>query len=259
MENYVIFSNARSILELMLCNWNLTKLDILPLLSSDCRAWALKLSEHLKILICLCLHFVNSNLKVFFFIFHILHLHLIYVMNTIFHILTNVIKVVKIKFFRKVQLPMKPTEHYCLCPFHLQDPKPKGNHQIASSRAKTRLRPIQTCVKYRGNIFVLREIQMWTKGIWKDFTKKRPNRVDFPDTIFNFSKKKYMFFLPPYAWLESYGRHCSLGTNISGSLSFIPVLWVLSSRNTLNVTHQDLALYLKCFFVIDMYQKYNFI
>ena len=32
-----------------------------------------------------------------------------------------------------------------------------------------------------------------------------------------------MFFLPPYAWLESYGRHGSFGTNISGSLSFSPV------------------------------------
>ena len=32
----------------MLCNWNLTKLYILTLLSSDYRAWALKLSKHLK-------------------------------------------------------------------------------------------------------------------------------------------------------------------------------------------------------------------
>ena len=31
MENFVIFSNARTILELMLCNGNLTKLDILTL------------------------------------------------------------------------------------------------------------------------------------------------------------------------------------------------------------------------------------
>ena len=34
--------NAHLILELMLCNRNLTKLDILTLVSSDCRAWALK-------------------------------------------------------------------------------------------------------------------------------------------------------------------------------------------------------------------------
>ena len=31
MENFVFFSNARSILELMRCNWNLTKLDVLTL------------------------------------------------------------------------------------------------------------------------------------------------------------------------------------------------------------------------------------
>ena len=41
---FVVFSKARSILELMLCNWNLTKLVYQTLLSSDCRAWALKLS-----------------------------------------------------------------------------------------------------------------------------------------------------------------------------------------------------------------------
>ena len=45
---FVVFSNAHSILELMLCNRNLTKLDILTLLSSDCKALALKLSKHLK-------------------------------------------------------------------------------------------------------------------------------------------------------------------------------------------------------------------
>ena len=48
MENVVLFSNACLILELMLCNENLTKFDILTLLSSNCRALALKLSGHLK-------------------------------------------------------------------------------------------------------------------------------------------------------------------------------------------------------------------
>ena len=48
MEIFFVFSNALSIFELMLCNRNLTKFDILTLLSSDCRAWALKLSEPLK-------------------------------------------------------------------------------------------------------------------------------------------------------------------------------------------------------------------
>ena len=51
---FVVFSNARSVLELMVCNQNLTKFNILTKLvhqtwlSSDCRAWALKLSEQLK-------------------------------------------------------------------------------------------------------------------------------------------------------------------------------------------------------------------
>ena len=43
---FVLFSNARSILELMLCNRNLTKLVYQILLSSNYRACALKLSEH---------------------------------------------------------------------------------------------------------------------------------------------------------------------------------------------------------------------
>ena len=45
---FVIFSNVCSILELMFCNQNLTKLVYQTLLSSDCGVWALKLSEHLK-------------------------------------------------------------------------------------------------------------------------------------------------------------------------------------------------------------------
>ena len=46
--NVCFFSNACSILELMLCNWNFAKLVYLTLVSSNCRALALKLSEHLK-------------------------------------------------------------------------------------------------------------------------------------------------------------------------------------------------------------------
>ena len=45
---FVLFSHACSILELMLCNRKLTKLVYQTLVSSNCRAWALKLSEHLK-------------------------------------------------------------------------------------------------------------------------------------------------------------------------------------------------------------------
>ena len=45
---FVVISNARSILELMLCNPNLTNLVYQTLLSSDFRACVLKLSEPLK-------------------------------------------------------------------------------------------------------------------------------------------------------------------------------------------------------------------
>ena len=93
--------------------------------------------------------------KLFFLIFNILHLHKIYGMHTIFHILTNVIKLVKIEFFRKVLLPMKSNGRYCFCLFYSQDQKPKQNHQIASSREKTRSTQSQTCVKYWGNIICI--------------------------------------------------------------------------------------------------------
>ena len=48
MESFVLFSNAYSIADLIRCNLTLTKLGILNLLGSDCRAWALKFIEHLK-------------------------------------------------------------------------------------------------------------------------------------------------------------------------------------------------------------------
>ena len=86
---------------------------------------------------------------------------------------------------------MKPTGRYCFCLFHSQDPKPKRNHQIASSRAKTRSRRSQTCVKYWGNIIcILRKNRCEQK--WSEITsqKKRQNKVDFQGLILNFSKKK---------------------------------------------------------------------
>ena len=69
MNFFVIFSNACLTFEYLHCNWNLTKLDIQTLISSDCSATAQKLSKHLKKLqnIFFCLSFANSNFNVFFF------------------------------------------------------------------------------------------------------------------------------------------------------------------------------------------------
>ena len=50
-----------------------------------------------------------------------------------------------------------------------------------------------------------------------------------------------MFCLQHYAWLESCDQDGSFDTKILGSLIVSPVLWVLSSRNTLSVTHSDTA------------------
>ena len=154
----------------------------------------------------------------------------------------TVIKWLKIIFFRKVLLPMKPTWRYCFCLFHSHDPKPKQNHQIASSRAKTRSRRSQTCVWYRDIIICIkRNTNVNTNGL-KILHKKCINKVDFHDVIFNFSNF-FMVCLQSNAWLESYDRHGSFGTKISGSLIVSPVLWDLSSRNTLSVTHSDTASY----------------
>ena len=64
----------------------------------------------------------------------------------------------------------------------------------------------------------------------------------FLDFIFNFSKSLCVF-LQHYAWLESCDQDISFDTKILGSLIVSPVLWVLSSRNTLSVTHSDTASY----------------
>ena len=51
---------------------------------------------------------------------------------------------------------MKPTGRYCFCLFHSHDQKLKRNHQIASSREKTKSRQSQTCVRYRDDIIFIR-------------------------------------------------------------------------------------------------------
>ena len=141
---------------------------------------------------------------------------------------------------------MKPTGRYWFCLFHSQNQKPKRNHQIAISRAKTRSRLSQICLKYRGNIsWIKRKTDVNTSDIFFFFYLKKNVQIRLIfQTLSSISPKIYVFFLPPYAWLKSYGRHGSFGTNISGSLSFSPVLWVLSSRNTLNETHSDTASYI---------------
>ena len=92
------------------------------------------------------------------------------------------------KKLRKKKLSMNPTWRYSFLVFHLLDPQPKRIHQIASNRAKTRSTRSQTCVKYRGIIiFIKRNSDVNTSDL-KLLHKKCPNKVDFRDVIFNFSK-----------------------------------------------------------------------
>ena len=77
---------------------------------------------------------------------------------------------------------------------------------------------------------------------WSENTsQKNVNiRLIFQTLSFIFPKW-YVFCLQLYVWLESCDQVGSFGTKISGSLIVSPVLWVLSSRNTLYVTHSDTA------------------
>ena len=83
---------------------------------------------------------------------------------------------------------------------------------------------------------------MWTQVIWKYFTKNVQIRLIF-QTLFSISPNFHVFCLQPNALLESYDSYGSFGTMIGGSLIVSPVLWFLSSWNTLSVTHSDMASY----------------
>ena len=98
------------------------------------------------------------------------------------------IKDVKNQIFKKVCLPLKPTWRSCFFLFYSHDPKPKQNHQISISKAKIRSTRSQTYVKYRGNIMCIKWNTDVNTGDQKYFTKKCPNKVDFPEVCFNFSK-----------------------------------------------------------------------
>ena len=98
------------------------------------------------------------------------------------------IKVVKNLIFKKIYLPFKPTWHSCFFLFHWHDQKWKQNHQISTCWAKIRSTQIRTCVKYRGNIICIKRNTDVNTGDLKHFRKKCPEKDDFPDVIFNFSK-----------------------------------------------------------------------
>ena len=83
---------------------------------------------------------------------------------------------------------------------------------------------------------------MWTQLTWKYFTKNVEIRLIF-QSLSLISPTFYVACLQPYAWLESYDRYGSFGTMLWGSLIICPVVWLLSSRNTLSVTDSDTASY----------------
>ena len=136
---------------------------------------------------------------------------------------------------------MKPTWRYCFLLFHSNDLKPKWNHQIARSRAKTRPKQSQTCVKYRGNvIFIERNIDVNTSDL-KILYKKMSKYGWFSRCYLQFLQNFHVVCLQPNDWLESYDRYVSFGKIFWRLLIVNPMLWLLSSRNTLSVTLSDTA------------------
>ena len=88
---------------------------------------------------------------------------------------------------------MKPTGRYCFCLFHSQEPKPKRNHQISSSRVKTRSRRSQTCVKYRGNIICSARNTGVNKSDLKKLHKKTSKKGWFSRRYHQFFQKFMSF------------------------------------------------------------------
>ena len=138
---------------------------------------------------------------------------------------------------------MNPTGRYSFCLFHLHDLKPKQIHQIASSRAKTRPRQSQTCVKYRGNIIRIKRNTDGNTSDLKILHKKRPNKVDFPDIFFNFSKNFYLVCFNLMLDWRAITVTVYLAPWCEGHLLSVQCYDFLSSHNTLSVTHSDTASY----------------
>ena len=127
-------------------------------------------------------------------------------------------------FIKKALLSRKPIWCYSFLLFHSYNPKQKGNHQMASSRAKARSTQSQTCMKYRN-------ISIFNK-IWKYF-KKMSKKGWF--------SRRYLQFLQSFAF--NFMHDWRAVTKKSVSLIVSTVLWLLFSCNTLSVTHSDTALY----------------
>ena len=85
----------------------------------------------------------------------------------------TVIKVVKNLIF-SISLTSHETNLTLLffCLFHSHVPKPKQNHQIASSRAKARSIRSQACVKYSGIIICIKRNADVNTGNQKKLHKK---------------------------------------------------------------------------------------
>ena len=62
----------------------------------------------------------------------------------------------KISFSNKFNFTLNQLDALVFFLFHTHNQKPKQNHQLYSSRAKTRSTQSQACVKYRGNIICIK-------------------------------------------------------------------------------------------------------
>ena len=88
--------------------------------------------------------------------------------------------------FQKSLTSMKQTGRNCLFFFVFFTHKTQNQSGIIKQSAVEQ-RQDQDEVRHVWRIgvisFVLRQIPMWTPGIWKNFPRKLPNKVDFLDVI----------------------------------------------------------------------------
>ena len=83
---------------------------------------------------------------------------------------------------------MKPTWHYSFFPFTRTTKKIKLTTEWPGVEQRQDQYEVRHAWRMGVLLFLLRQIQMSKQVIWKYFTKKCQNKVDFPDFIFNFSK-----------------------------------------------------------------------
>ena len=170
-------------------------------------------------------------------------------------ILKTFIKLVKNQIFKKVYIPLKPTWRSCFFTRTTQN-KSRTTKYLAVEQ-----RQDQHEVRHVWSIgvipFVLIEIQMWTQVTSKYFTKKFPNKVDFPDVISIFPKiwcgLPSTLFLTGELWPLRFIWHHDLWVTHCQSSAMTFVFTQYSFRNSFRQGLKCILLYMVLTACISLY------